>query len=212
MQIVCLDMEGVLTPEIWKYVAKSTGIDELNLTTRDISDYDVLMKKRLSILKEHNITLTDIQKVITQMDPLPGAKEFLDWLRSQTQVLILSDTFLELGGMFMEKLNYPTLLCHNLIVDSEDMIIDYKLRISDQKRKTVQALKQMNYDVIAAGDSYNDTSMLKEALKGILFRPPQNVIDEFPEFPVVTEYTEFRQIIAQILKDTATEELIVCRT
>ncbi|UYP48422.1 hypothetical protein NEF87_004707 [Candidatus Lokiarchaeum ossiferum] len=199
MKIVCLDMEGVLTPEIWINVAKSTGIDELNLTTRDISDYDVLMKRRLEILKENNITLKDIQEVINQMDPLPGAKEFLDWLRTQTQVLILSDTFLELGGMFMKKLNYPTLLCHNLIIDEMGMISDYKIRISDQKRKTTQALMKMNYEVIAAGDSYNDTAMLKEATNGILFRPPQNVIDEFPEFPVVTKYEDFKQTISDLL-------------
>ena len=199
MDIVCLDMEGVLTPEIWINVAEATGIDELKLTTRDISDYDVLMKKRLDLLREHNISLEDMQKVISKMDPLPGARKFLDWLRSHTQVLILSDTFLELGGMFMKKLNYPTLLCHNLIVDNNGMISDYKLRVSDQKRKTVQALKQMNYDVIAAGDSYNDTAMLKEASNGILFRPPQNVIKDFPEFPVVNEFHEFKQFISEVL-------------
>ncbi len=209
MDIVCLDMEGVLTPEIWINVAEAMGIEGLKLTTRDISDYDVLMKKRLDLLREHHVSLKDMQEVITKMDPLPGAKDFLDWLRSKTQVLILSDTFLELGGMFMEKLNYPTLLCHNLIVDDDGMISDYKLRVPDQKRKTVQALKQMNYNVIAAGDSYNDIAMLKEAANGILFRPPQKVIEKFPEFPVVNEFYEFKQILSRILQDATKNELII---
>ncbi len=197
--MICLDMEGVLTPEIWKYVAKETGIDELKLTTRDISDYDVLMKRRLQILKDHGITLKDIQKVISRMDLLPGAKEFMDWLRSVSQVLILSDTFIEFGQPFMEKLGYPTLLCHHLEVDKQGMISDYKLRIEDQKRKTVQALRKLNYKIIAAGDSYNDTGMLQEASNGILFRPPQNVIEEFPQFPVVNDYENFKQIIASCI-------------
>ena len=192
-------MEGVLTPEIWISVAKETGIDELKLTTRDISDYDVLMKKRLKILKDHNITLYQIQKIINRMDLLPGAKEFMDWLRSVSQVLILSDTFIEFGQPFMEKLGFPTILCHHLEVDNHGMISDYKLRIDDQKKKTVQALKQLNYDIIAAGDSYNDTSMLQEASNGILFRPPQKVIKEFPQFPVVKDYENFKALISKIV-------------
>ena len=199
MYMICLDMEGVLTPEIWIRVAKETGIDELKLTTRDISDYDVLMKKRLKILKAHNITLSDIQEIIDGMDLLPGAKDFLDWLRSVSQVLILSDTFIEFGQPFMKKLGFPTILCHNLEVDSQGMISDYKLRLDDQKKKTVRALKLMNYDIIAAGDSYNDTSMLQEASNGILFRPPKNVIQEFPQFPVVHDYKNFRALIAQYI-------------
>ena len=199
MHMICLDMEGVLTPEIWKYVAKETGIDELKLTTRDISDYDVLMKRRLQILKDHGITLKYIQNVISKMDLLPGAKEFMDWLRSNSQVLILSDTFIEFGQPFMEKLGYPTLLCHHLEVDEKGMISNYKLRIDDQKRKTVQALKQMNYEIIAAGDSYNDTGMLLEAENGILFRPPQNVIDEFSQFPVVNDYNHFKALISDYI-------------
>jgi len=197
--MICLDMEGVLTPEIWISVAKETGIDELKLTTRDVSDYDVLMKKRLEILKAHHITLYDIQKVINRMNLLPGAKEFMDWLRSVSQVLILSDTFIEFGQLFMEKLGYPTLLCHNLEVDNHGMISDYKLRINDQKKKTVQALKRMNYDIIAAGDSYNDTAMLQEASNGILFRPPQNVIEEFPQFPVVNDYKNLKVLISKYI-------------
>ena len=199
MHMICLDMEGVLTPEIWISVAKETGIDELKLTTRDISDYNVLMKNRLKILKDHNISLHDIQATIHKMDLLPGAKEFMDWLRSVSQVLILSDTFIEFGQPFMEKLGFPTLLCHNLEVDNHGMISDYKLRIEDQKKKTVQAFKQMNYDIIAAGDSYNDTAMLQEASNGILFRPPQNVIEEFPQFPVVNDYRDLKALISKYI-------------
>lgn len=202
MFIVCLDLEGVLTPEVWINVAKKTRIDELKLTTRDISDYDVLMKKRLRILKENKITLTDIQNVISGMDLLPGAKEFLDQLRSVTQVIILSDTYIEFAHKtFMKKLGYPVLLCHSLEVEKvSGMIIDYKIRLKDQKRKTVKALKKLNYTVIAAGDSYNDTGMLKEADFGIFFRPPENVIREFPQFPVVTEYSDFKKLIFDNLK------------
>lgn len=202
MFIVCLDLEGVLTPEVWINVAKKTRIDELKLTTRDISDYDVLMKKRLRILKENKITLTDIQNVISGMDLLPGAKEFLDQLRSVTQVIILSDTYIEFAHKtFMKKLGYPVLLCHSLEVEKvSGMIIDYKIRLKDQKRETVKALKKLNYTVIAAGDSYNDTGMLKEADFGILFRPPENIIKEFPQFPVVTEYSDFKKLIFDNLK------------
>jgi len=197
--MICLDMEGVLTPEIWINVAKVTEIDALRLTTRDISDYDVLMKKRLKILKIHNITLNDIQEIINGMYLLPGAREFMDWLRSVSQVLILSDTFIEFGQPFMEKLGFPTLLCHHLEVDDHGMISNYKIRLNDQKKKTVKALKQMNYDIIAAGDSYNDTSMLQEASNGILFRPPSNVISEFPQFPVVHDYRNLKALIARYI-------------
>ena len=199
MYMICLDMEGVLTPEIWISVAQETGIDELKLTTRDISDYNVLMKNRLKILKDHNISLQDIQATINRMDLLPGAKEFMDWLRSVSQVLILSDTFIEFGQPFLAKLGFPTLLCHNLEIDSHGMISDYKLRIEDHKKKTVQAFKQMNYDIIAAGDSYNDTAMLQEASNGILFRPPQNVIEEFPQFPVVHDYRDLKALISKYI-------------
>ncbi|MHA1729760.1 MAG: bifunctional phosphoserine phosphatase/homoserine phosphotransferase ThrH [Promethearchaeota archaeon] len=199
MHIVCLDLEGVLTPEVWINVAQSTGIDDLKITTRDVSDYDVLMKRRLKILKENDINLGDIQEVISGMALLPGAKKFLDWLRSIAQVIILSDTFIEFAqNTFMRKLGYPTLLCHNLKIDPQtNMILDYKLRIDDQKRRTVIALNEMNYDVIAAGDSYNDIAMLKEAKYGILFKPPENVISEFPQFPVVNNYPEFKELISR---------------
>ncbi|MHA1144215.1 MAG: bifunctional phosphoserine phosphatase/homoserine phosphotransferase ThrH [Candidatus Helarchaeota archaeon] len=200
MFIICFDLEGVFTPEVWINVAKETEIDELKLTTRDISDYDALMKQRLKILKEHGITLKNIQDIISKMELLPGAREFLDWIRTITQVLILSDTFIEFGMPFMKKLGYPTLLCHDLEVDEKGMISNYRLRIRDMKRQTVIALKKMNYDVIAIGDSYNDTGMLSEAKHGILFRPPESVIKEFPQFPVVTGYSDLKNLISKYLE------------
>ncbi len=199
MFLVCFDLEGVFTPEVWIAVSKSTGIDELNLTTRDISDYDVLMKKRLAILKENRITLKDIQKIISNMELLPGAKKFLDWIRSQAQIIILTDSFIEFVVPFMKKLDYPFCCCHNLETDEDGIIKDYKIRIKDMKKNTVIAFKNLNYDIIAAGDSYNDTKMLVEAKHGILFRPPQNVIEEFPQFPVVNEYSELKTLISNYL-------------
>jgi phosphoserine / homoserine phosphotransferase len=195
MHIVCSDLEGVFVPEIWINVAKKTGIEELKLTTRDISDYDVLMKRRLNILRENSLKLKDIQDVIDQMDPLPGAMEFLNWLRSQTQVIIVSDTYVQFAGPLMKKLGYPTLFCHTLEVSENDSVIGYKLRQKEGKKKTVQALRSLKYDIIAVGDSYNDIDMLKEADMGILFCPPQNVIDEFPELPVTTDYEQVKQIL-----------------
>jgi len=195
MHIVCSDLEGVFVPEIWINVAKKTGIEELKLTTRDISDYDVLMKRRLDILRENSLKLKDIQDVIDQMDPLPGAVEFLNWLRSQTQVIIVSDTYVQFAGPLMKKLGYPTLFCHTLEVSENDSIIGYKLRQKEGKKKTVQALRSLKYHIIAMGDSYNDIDMLKEADMGILFCPPQNVIDEFPELPVTTDYQQVKQIL-----------------
>jgi phosphoserine / homoserine phosphotransferase len=195
MHVVCSDLEGVFVPEIWINVAETTGIEELKLTTRDISDYDVLMKKRLSILKENKLKLKDIQDVIDKMDPLPGALEFLNWLRSQTQVIVVSDTFVQFAGPLMKKLGYPTLFCHTLEISDKNSIIDYKLRQRDGKKKTVQALRSLRYNIIAMGDSYNDISMLKEADVGILFCPPQNVIDEFPELPLTTDYGQVKQIL-----------------
>jgi len=200
MHIICFDLEGVFTPEVWINVSLKTGIDELKLTTRDISDYDVLMKRRLEILKEHNITLNEIKTVISEMELLPGAKDFLDWVRSIVQVIIVTDSFIEFAMLFMKKLDYPLLLCHNLETDEKGIITDYKLRINDMKRETVKAFKNMNYDVIAVGDSYNDTAMLLEAKHGILFRPPENIIKEFPQFPVVTEYAEFKKVLLKILQ------------
>ncbi len=195
MHIVCSDLEGVFVPEIWINVAKKTGIEELKLTTRDISDYDVLMKKRLTILKENRLKLKDIQDVIHKMDPLPGAVEFLNWLRSQTQVIVVSDTFVQFAGPLMKKLGYPTLFCHTLEVSENNSVTGYKLRQEEGKKKTVQALRSLKYNIIAVGDSYNDISMLKEADMGILFCPPQNVIDEFPELPVTTDYGQVKQIL-----------------
>ena len=192
MEIACLDLEGVLIPEIWINFAKRTGIDELKATTRDIPDYDVLMTQRLRILRAHRLGLPDIQEVIDGMGPLEGAREFLDWLRERFQVVILSDTFYEFAAPMMRQLGHPTLLCHKLEVDADGMVQNYRLRQKDPKRASVRALHSLNFRVIAAGDSYNDTSMLAEADRGILFRPPQNVIDEFPQFPVVHDYQAFR--------------------
>jgi phosphoserine / homoserine phosphotransferase len=195
MHIVCSDLEGVFVPEIWINVAKRTGIEELKLTTRDISDYDVLMKRRLNILRENRLKLKDIQDVIESMDPMPGALEFLNWLRSQTQVIVVSDTFVQFAGPLMKKLGYPTLFCHTLEISENNSVIGYKLRQSEGKKKTVQALRSLKYNIIALGDSYNDINMLKEADMGILFRPPQNVIDEFPELPVTKDYGQVKQIM-----------------
>jgi len=199
MHIVCLDLEGVLVPEIWINVSKTTGIEELKLTTRDISDYDVLMKKRLGILKEHSLTLKDIQKVIGTMDPLEGALDFLNQLREKTQVIILSDTFTQFASPLMKKLGWPTLFCNTLIIDENDAVADYQLRQKDGKKHAVEALKSLSFSVIAAGDSYNDVSMLKQADAGIFFRPPQTIAKEFPEFPVTTTYDQLMGEIQKIL-------------
>jgi len=190
MQIACLDLEGVLVPEIWINVAERTGIEALRATTRDIPDYDQLMQQRLRILAEHNLKLSDIQEVIAGMGPMDGAKKFLDEMRENFQVIILSDTFYEFAAPLMKQLGHPTLLCHRLGIDKEGRVADYHLRMPDQKREAVKALHGLNFKVIAAGDSYNDTSMLSEANAGILFSPPQNVINEFPQFPVTTNYIE----------------------
>jgi len=197
MNIVCCDLEGVFVPEIWINVAEKTGIDALRLTTRDISDYDVLMKKRLDILKQNQLKLSDIQAVITSMSPLPGAKAFLDGLREKTQVIIVSDTFDQFAGPLMAKLGRPTLFCNTLVVDDNDCIIDYRLRQQDGKKHVVDALKSLNFSVYAMGDSYNDISMLKQADAGFLFRPPENVIQEFPQFPVCTEYSEITKLLSE---------------
>lgn len=190
MELACLDLEGVLVPEIWINFAERTGIDALRATTRDIPDYDVLMKQRLEILKENGLGLPDIQNVIGGMRPLEGAGDFLDWLRTRFQVIILSDTFYEFAAPLMAQLGNPTLFCHKLEMDAKGSIVDYHLRQADPKRKAIQALHRLNFRIIASGDSYNDTSMLAEADAGILFRPPQNVIDEFPQYPVANGYDE----------------------
>jgi phosphoserine/homoserine phosphotransferase len=188
VQIVCLDLEGVLVPEIWIAFSERTGIPELRRTTRDEPDYDKLMKFRLDLLRRHKLGLPDIQKVIRELGPMPGAKDFLDRLRNRYQVLILSDTFYEFAMPLMAQLGMPTLFCHRLETDANGFVVNYRLRMPDQKRASVRALKSIAFQVIAAGDSYNDTAMLGEAHAGILFRPPQNVIDEFPQFPVVRDY------------------------
>ena len=199
MYIICADMEGIFTPEIWINVAEITGIDELMLTTRDISDYDVLMKRRLAILDEHGLKLKDIQAVISKMQPLDGAKEFLDWLRSQLQVIIVSDTYVEFAGPLLKKLGQPTLFCNTLSVAADGSISGYILRQKDGKRKVAAALQNLNYKVIAIGDSYNDITMLKEAEKAILFRPPDNVKAEFPQFPITMNYEEMKREIKKII-------------
>jgi phosphoserine/homoserine phosphotransferase len=191
-------MEGVLTPEIWIAVAEKTGIPELRRSTRDEPDYDVLMRGRLDILDRHGLKLSDIQNVIGTLDPLPGAKEFLDELRTLTQVIILSDTFEQFATPLIRKLNWPTLLCHRLVVE-DDRITDYQLRIREQKREAVAAFRNMNYFVISAGDSYNDTTMLMEANVGFLIHAPQNVKDEFPQFKPVESHAELLQEIKKAL-------------
>lgn len=193
MEIVCLDLEGVLVPEIWIDFAERTGIEALRATTRDIPDYDVLMKQRLRLLEQHKLGLPDIQEVIASISPMPGAREFVDWLRERFQVVILSDTFYEFSQPLMRQLGFPTLFCHRLIADETGKVVDYKLRQKDPKRQCVKAFHSLNYRVLAAGDSYNDTTMLSEADLGVLFRAPGNVIAEFPQFASVTEYVDLQR-------------------
>ncbi|HNQ88580.1 MAG TPA: bifunctional phosphoserine phosphatase/homoserine phosphotransferase ThrH [Verrucomicrobiota bacterium] len=192
--IVTLDMEGVLTPEIWIAVARATGIERLRLTTRDVPDYDVLMRGRLAVLEEHELTLSEIQSVIGRLHPLPGALEFLRELRSFTQVIILSDTFEQFAQPLLRQLEWPTLFCHQLRVEN-DRILDYQLRIPNQKRATVDALRSLNYRVIAAGDSYNDMAMLAAADAGILFRPPAKLRSDYPAFPAVRDHAGLIRMI-----------------
>jgi phosphoserine/homoserine phosphotransferase len=203
VKIACLDLEGVLVPEIWINVAERTGIAALRRTTRDEPDYDVLMKGRLRILADNGLKLPDIQEVIAGMRPLDGAPAFLDWLRERFQVVILSDTFYEFADPLMAQLGRPTLLCHRLESDAEGRIVDYHIRLADQKRKAVRAFRELAFEVIAAGDSYNDTAMLAEADAGILFRPPENVIREFPQFPVTHGYDELRAAFLAAASRTA---------
>lgn len=193
MELACLDLEGVLVPEIWIDFAERTGIEALKATTRDIPDYDVLMQQRLRILDQHGLGLPDIQEVIAGMKPLEGAAEFVDWLRERFQVVILSDTFYQFAAPLMRQLGYPTLLCHNLEVDSSGKVVDYHLRQVNPKRQAVLGFQTMYYRVIAAGDSYNDTTMLAEADAGILFKAPDNVIAEFPQFPAVHSYEDLKR-------------------
>lgn len=201
MHIICSDLEGIFVPEIWINVAEKTGIKELRLTTRDISDYDVLMKKRLAILDKNRLKINDIKAVIATMNPLDGALEFLDWLRSRIPVIVVSDTFEQFARPLMQKLGWPALFCHTLSINPDGSIVGYKLRQKDSKREAVISLKRLNYDTIAVGDSYNDITMLKQADTGILFDPPENVKNEFNEFPVTYSYDDLKEIIQQILSD-----------
>jgi len=192
MEIACLDLEGVLVPEIWIGLAEKTGIDELRATTRDIPDYNVLMRQRLSILEKNGLGNDDLQQVIGTLAPLPGAIEFIDWLRERFQVVILSDTFYEFSKPLMRQLGWPTLLCHRLTIDNNGRIVDFKLRQKDPKRCSVQAFQGLGYRVIATGDSYNDTTMLEQADAGILFRAPDQVKEEFSQYPCVEQYSELK--------------------
>tara|TARA_R110001592_G_scaffold116059_1_gene316925 strand:+ start:62596 stop:63231 length:636 start_codon:yes stop_codon:yes gene_type:complete len=193
VEIACLDLEGVLIPEIWIAFAEKTGIEALKRTTRDEPDYDVLMRYRLDILEQNGLGLNEIQEVIATLSPLAGAKDFVDWLRERFQVVILSDTFYEFAQPLMRQLGFPTLLCHKLEVDGNGRVTDYKLRQANPKRQAVVGFKSMYYRTIAAGDSYNDTTMLAEADAGILFHAPQNVIDEFPQFPAVHDFDALKK-------------------
>ena len=193
MEIACLDLEGVLIPEIWIAFAEKTGIAAFKRTTRDEPDYDVLMQYRLDLLRENGLGLNEIQEVIATLEPLDGAVEFVNWLRERFQVIILSDTFYEFANPLMKPLGYPTLLCHKLECDESGTVVNYHLRQSNPKRQSIVALKSLYYRTIAAGDSYNDTTMLAEADAGILFHAPQNVIDEFPRFPAVQTYDDLKR-------------------
>ena len=199
MHLVCLDLEGVFTPEIWEVVAEATKINELKLTTRDIPDYDLLMKQRLKILRENNIKLAKVQEIISQIDLLPGALEFYEWLRTTSQTIIVTDSYVEFLQNFAKKLGFPMIFCHNLEIDKEGMIINYNLRLKDMKKKTVNAFKKLNYNVIAIGDSYNDIGMLSEADYGVFFRPPKKIAKEFSQFPVTSDYSELKKLISNHL-------------
>ena len=200
MYIVCSDLEGIFTPEIWINVSEITGIKDLRLTTRDISDYDKLMQYRLNILDKNNLKLSDIQSVIAKMEPLAGAFDFLDWLRSQVPVIIVSDTFVEFAGPLMAKLGQPTLFCNTLTVSQDGAITGYNLRQQDGKQKVASALKSLNYKVIAIGDSYNDITMLQAADHAILYRPPENVKSEYKDLPTAVNYDELRKRLVEILR------------
>lgn len=193
MEIACLDLEGVLVPEIWIAFAEKTGIEELKKTTRDEPDYDVLMQYRLDLLRQHKLGLNEIQEVIATLSPLEGAADFVDWLRERFQVVILSDTFYEFASPLMKQLGYPTLLCHKLETDNSGNVVNYRLRQANPKRQAIVGFKSMYYRTIAAGDSYNDTTMLAEADAGILFHAPDNVINEFPQFPAVQTFADLKQ-------------------
>ncbi len=198
MLVVCSDLEGVWIPEVWKNVAAKTGIEKLQLTTRDIKDYDELMQYRLRILKEEGLTLKDIQEVIATIKPKEGALEVIKWIQERTRFILVSDTFEEFAEPLMRQLEFPTLFCHSLEIGNDNSVKNYKLRQPDSKRETVKALHHLKYEVIAFGDSYNDVSMLQEADKSFLFLPPQNVIDDYPEFPVATDYKQMKELLIEM--------------
>ncbi len=195
MNLVCLDLEGVLIPEIWIAFAEKSGLQELKRTTRDEPDYDKLMRYRLEILARHQFTLTDIQEVIATLEPLQGALEFYQWLQARVGVIILSDTFMEFAWPLMAKLDYPTLFCHNLVVDDQQRIVDYRLRMKDQKREAVEALRRLNFRVLAAGDSYNDLSMIRAADHGFFFCPPDSMVREYPDYPVAHDHSQLKALL-----------------
>jgi phosphoserine/homoserine phosphotransferase len=199
MYVVCSDLEGVFVPEVWINVAEKTGIPELRLTTRDVPDYNVLMRSRIKILEEKGLRLKDIQEVIAQIRPLEGALEFIAWLKERTQLIVVSDTFIQFAEPLMKQLGRPTLFCHSLVIDEEDRIVDYQLRQKDPKRKTIEALQGLQYQVIGMGDSYNDISMLQQSEVGILFRPPDKVVKDYPELPVVQDYEELKKILIRYI-------------
>jgi phosphoserine/homoserine phosphotransferase len=201
MYILCSDLEGVLVPEVWINVARWTGIDELKLTTRDISDYNALMKRRLEILKQHSITINDIQKVISLLELMPGALDFITWLHGRVQMVVVSDTFREFADPLLEKMGWPVLFCHHLTIDKEGNITDFNLRQTDAKKKVVEALQELKFKVIAIGDSYNDISMLRQAEYGILYKPPQNVIDDNPDIKFVNSYSQLKNLVSGIVDE-----------
>jgi len=197
MYIICTDLEGVLVPEVWINVARWTGIDELKLTTRDINDYNALMKRRLEILHQHSITISDIQKVISLLELMPGALEFINWLHGKAQMIVVSDTFREFADPLLEKMGWPVLFCHHLTIDKDGIITNYNLRQPEAKMRVVEAIQNLNFKVIAVGDSYNDISMLRKAEKGVLFKPPQNVIDDNKDLAVVNSFLSLKKIISE---------------
>ncbi len=201
MYILCSDLEGVLVPEVWINVAMWTGIDELKLTTRDISDYNALMKRRLEILKQHGITIKDIQKVISLLELMPGALDFITWLHGRVQMVVVSDTFREFADPLLQKMGWPVLFCHHLTIDKEGNITDFNLRQTDAKKKVVEALQKLNFKVIAIGDSYNDISMLRQAEFGILYKPPQNVTDDNPDIKYVNSYSQLKHLVSEIVDE-----------
>ena len=200
MYIICTDLEGVLVPEVWINVARWTGIDELKLTTRDINDYDALMKRRLEILHQHSITISDIQKVISLLELMPGALEFINWLHGKAQMIVVSDTFREFADPLLEKMGWPVLFCHHLTIDKDGIITNYNLRQPEAKMRVVEAIQNLNFKVIAVGDSYNDISMLRKAEMGVLFKPPQNVIDDNKDLAVVNSFLSLKKVIAEKLE------------